>query len=144
VKNQLADADRWSRYFDSLTADTNRVIATVQPLGQEVSEVNGAQSLLRGITYDVEEDVLEVDLGGPDGGRPALRYFVFSPRAILVAQSHGATLVLVRDGARELTLIRLVRAPRSWLAPACPPEETSPPQGDAPPAAPQARIHRAS
>jgi hypothetical protein len=113
LNDELTEAARWSEYFDSLAPNGEQVIATVQLLGQQVSEVNGIQSLLREITYDIEENVLEVALGGQDGGRPALRYFVFSPTAISVEESNGATTILVRDGARELTLIRLVRAPRS-------------------------------
>ena len=56
MNHELTEAARWSEYFDSLAPNGDQVIATVQLLGQQVTEVNGIQSLLREITARSADD----------------------------------------------------------------------------------------
>jgi hypothetical protein len=105
-------SDKWADYFLAIRCECGPVLAMVslQP-DRSDSQRAGAvvERTLRAIRYDTRRDVLELSAGGAAGRGPALRYFICTPRQILVEEAPGTTGILIEDASGQRTEIGLRR-----------------------------------
>jgi hypothetical protein len=116
-------SDTWADYFRAIRRECGQVLAVVT-LQPPRSDRDGASATLertlRAIRYDPRRGVLELSVGGVAGRGPALRYFISSPRRIVVEESAQSTGILIEDAGGQRTTIALRRlsvAPGSSLDP---------------------------
>jgi hypothetical protein len=108
-------AEKWARYFDSLTPGIEGKLVTVEVMSDELGDQLDVERLpLQAIGYDPKDNVLEVAVGGRGVRHPILsRHFISSPQTISIegAGSFTPTAILVTDGSGVRTLIRLFEPP---------------------------------
>lgn len=126
------ERDRWENYFHGLLSVTARHLATVEvfPGWPADAWASGrCPRRLRAIAYRVEENVLEIAVGGAGAGRPALRFFVPGPRKIAVTEHEGSWKILIDDASGARTLICLLDPLRAREVATCPrPVALAPPR----------------
>lgn len=115
------DVDAWTDYFQSLREPEEQLVATVRLLPRRRgAQRNGVQDrdaalkakTLRAIGYDRERDVLVVGVGGTPE-HPEVRYFISSPRRIVVEESDGGREIVVDDSRSTRTAISVRDASRA-------------------------------
>jgi hypothetical protein len=100
--------EQWFDYFSSIPL-ANGVLASVELMGQRPSPPPSA-SPLQAISYDADQDLLELAVGGRTNGNSPLRYFIAAPRSVNVEESSATRMILVADASGAQTLIRLFEA----------------------------------
>jgi hypothetical protein len=96
----------WRAYLDSLVDGASARLAAVTlaqagPLG----DCERLRRPLQAIRYQAQADELEVVVGA--GGHSALRYFISTPRSILIEELAGAKVLRVADATGQQTAIHL-------------------------------------
>jgi hypothetical protein len=105
-------SDAWSDYFRGIPRECGQVLAMVTlqtPRSGRDGVAATIERTLRAIRYDPRRDVLELSVGGAGGRGPSLRYFVSTPRQIVVEESPRCTEILIEDAGGQLTTIALRR-----------------------------------
>jgi hypothetical protein len=108
------DTDRGLRDLDDL-ADScvGCLVSVFVSAGQPEPEPGLSRWVLRALHYDREGDVLRMTLDIPPRGAQVLRYFLFAPRVVAVAEISREVVVTVDDASRLRTVIRLNRPTRT-------------------------------
>jgi hypothetical protein len=107
---QLLHTEVWPGFFRGIELAGEDRLATVSVLDGEGQphRVSSPARALRAIRYDADRDVLELGVGGRCSCGPELRYFITSPRRIIVDDSSSESRILIEDGRQALTAIALV------------------------------------
>ena len=104
------DTDSGLRDLDDLaSACVGCLVSVFVSAGQPEPEPGLSQWVLCALHYDREGDVLRMTLGIPPRGAQVLRYFLFAPRVVAVAELHRELVVTVNDASDLRTVIRLER-----------------------------------
>jgi hypothetical protein len=108
---QELGADRWVGYFDSLTPSIEGSLATIEIMSDELGDQTDVERLpLQAITYDHNDNALEISVGGRGPRYPVqLQHFISSPQTISIEGSDETRprAILVTDAEGVSTLIRL-------------------------------------
>jgi hypothetical protein len=104
------DTDDGLRDLDDLASACVGCLASVfVSAGQPEPEPGQSRWVLCALHYDREGDVLRITLDIPPRGAQALRYFLFAPRVVAVAERRRELVVTVDDASRLRTVMRLER-----------------------------------
>ena len=106
---QLLHSEVWPDFFRGIELATTGTLATVCVLDAqgETRYTRSPARTLRAIHYDAERDVVELGVGGESNCGPALRYFISSPRRIIVEDASLESRVVIEDERGQLTAIAL-------------------------------------
>jgi len=108
------DRRQWSSYLGSLATDS--VLVAVHLADERSSCERETWRALRAISYEPEQDVLMLAVGGDAPNQPALRFFVRAPQRITLAREDTATAIAVVDASGIETVIRFAAAGRQAVA----------------------------
>ena len=101
----------WTRLTDRLSAEYAGYDVTIEVLGPDVGDNQMVERLpFDHVTYDHEDDVLVVAVGGKDQRYPVvLRHLIQHPRELVVDQNPQGAALKVTDESGTATLVSLVR-----------------------------------
>jgi hypothetical protein len=101
----------WTRLADRLSAEYAGYDVTIEVLGPEVGDNPMVERLpFDHVTYDHEDDVLVVAVGGKDQRYPVvLRHLIHHPRELVVDQNPQGAALRVTDESETSTLVSLLR-----------------------------------
>jgi hypothetical protein len=109
---QELGADRWVEYFDSIAPSVEGLLVTIEVMSEELGDQVEVERLpLQAISYDHDDNMLEVSVGGRGPRYPVLlRHFISRPQTISVEESGLLTpsAMLITDASGVRTLIRLL------------------------------------
>jgi hypothetical protein len=106
VRNRAPGGDGWWRYLETLSLDNCDALVTLAPTAAGPhGERAGRGWPLQRIRYDPLADEIEVAVGF--GASPTLRFYVASPRSILVEELDGSKTLRVVDADGLQTVIGL-------------------------------------
>jgi hypothetical protein len=109
---QELGAERWAEYFDSIASSVEGQLVTIEVMSEQLGDQVDVERLpLQAISYDHNDNVLEVTVGGRGPRYPVLlRHFISGPQTITIEESGRLTpkAILVTDASDIRTLIRLV------------------------------------
>ncbi|HEY5046247.1 MAG TPA: DUF5335 family protein [Solirubrobacteraceae bacterium] len=112
---QELGAERWTHYFDSIGASIEGQLVTIEVMSDELGDQVDVERLpLQAISYDANENMLEVSVGGRGPRYPVLlRHFISQPQTITLEESGRLVpdAILVTDASDTRTLIRLIEPP---------------------------------
>jgi hypothetical protein len=104
------DTDSGLRDLDDLAEScVGCLVSVFVSAGQPEPEPGLSRWVLCALHYDRERDVLRMTFDIPPRGAQVLRYFLFAPRLVAVAEMSREVVVTVDDASRLRTVIRLNR-----------------------------------
>jgi hypothetical protein len=105
--------ERWRTYFDDLSRGLTTTQASVEIDGPELgAQVQAADLVLVGITYDDRDDIVVIGLS-PGGASESLEHLVSKPQRIRVESTDSIlpSAIEIEDAEGEQTLVRLQPTP---------------------------------
>jgi Family of unknown function (DUF5335) len=114
TERELA-TEMWSDYFASIARTRETVLASVAVTRERANGSHEPMRPLRSISYDVEDDVLEIAVGPKTSPVPVLRYFIAEPRRIEIDGSGDSTVIVIDAAAGVRSRISLQGPPRLRL-----------------------------
>ncbi len=101
----------WTRLADRLSAEYAGYDATIEVLASDIGDNPMVERMpFDHVTYDHEDDVLVVAVGGREERHPVvLRHLIDHPRELLVDQNPEGAALKVTDVSGTTTLVSLLR-----------------------------------